>query len=184
MNAASCPPVDISLVLFDVDGVLTDGTLVYGQDGEVLKSFNAKDGLAFSLLRAHGVLSGVISGRSSAPLQSRFRELRVDFVKTGVKRKGQVVAEIMSSLCITPANVAFVGDDIVDLDVLPFVKTFIAPADAHELVLRAATHTLTRRGGRGAAREAAEMVILSKGMSLVECYDPLLHAEESVGLVQ
>lgn len=164
----------IRLLLLDVDGVLTDGTLLFGSDGETVKGFNVRDGLAVALLRAHGVATGVLSGKSSAPLDFRIKQLGFDVAVTGRLEKRDALAGIVQQLGISPSEVAYVGDDVVDLPLAGHVGLFYAPADAHPLVKDRADHVLALGGGRGAAREAAEHVLTSAGLSLEDAYAPLI----------
>lgn len=164
----------IRLVLFDVDGVLTDGTLHIGSDGEVVKNFNAKDGVAVALLRAHGIRSGIISGKTSAALDYRARQLKLDLVVTGCHDKLSAYTDIKNELGLTDEQIVFVGDDVIDLPVMQRVGVSYAPADAHSLVLRQACHVTRANGGQGVAREVAEHLLLLGGLGLEAAYRPLL----------
>jgi 3-deoxy-D-manno-octulosonate 8-phosphate phosphatase (KDO 8-P phosphatase) len=164
----------IRLVLFDVDGVLTDGTLHIGADGEVFKSFNAKDGVAVALLRAHGVRSGIVSGKASPALDYRARQLKFDLVVTGCHDKLSAYVELKRELGLEDGQVAFVGDDVIDMPVMQQVGISYAPADAHSLVLRHANYITRTIGGQGVAREVAEHLLLQGGLSLDVVYQPLL----------
>ena len=164
----------IKLVLFDVDGVLTDGTLLIDGQGEQAKPFNVRDGLAIGLLRAHGILSGVLSGRTSAALDFRVRQLGFDVAVTGRLDKREAYAAIKREHALEDAQVAYVGDDVVDLPLAGMVGRFYAPADAHALVLAKADHVVATAGGRGVAREVAEHVLLSGGLDLEQAYRPLI----------
>ena len=106
----------IRLVLFDVDGVLTDGSLYIGPDGEICKSFNAKDGVAIALLKKFQIKAGVISGKSSKALDFRIKELRFDYAITGCSDKLVALSEIMKCANLTSDQIAFVGDDIIDIE--------------------------------------------------------------------
>lgn len=164
----------IRLVLFDVDGVLTDGSLHIGADGEVIKSFNAKDGIAVALLRAHGIRSGIISGKASPALDYRARQLKLDIAVTGCHEKWSAYADIKQQLKLEDEQIAFVGDDVIDLPVMQQVGLSYAPADAHSLVLRQAKHVTRASGGQGVAREVAEHVLQLGGLDLDTAYQPLL----------
>ena len=164
----------IRLVLFDVDGVLTDGSLHIGSDGEVVKSFNAKDGVAVALLRAHGIRSGIISGKASPALDYRARQLKLDLVVTGCHDKLSAYTDLKSDHGLADEQIVFVGDDVIDLPVIQQVGISYAPADAHSLVLRQASHITRASGGQGVAREVAEHLLLLGGLSLDAAYQPLL----------
>lgn len=164
----------IKLVLFDVDGVLTDGSLYLDGEGEALKQFNVRDGLAIALLRAHGIRSGVLSGKSSASLDYRIRQLKFDVAVTGKLEKHAAYMAIKRDTGLEDAQIAYIGDDVVDLPLAGLVGRFYAPADAHPLVLRAADHVLQTAGGRGVARELCEHLLMADGIGLEEAYGPLI----------
>lgn len=174
----------IELVLFDVDGVLTDGTIWMDGAGEVIKGFHVQDGLAVSLLHTHGVRCGVLSGKSSAPLDARIAQLRFDIAITGTLGKRAALQTILDELELTADQIAYVGDDVVDLPLAGVVGCFYAPSDAHPLVREAADSVLTRRSGRGVAREAAEAVLAGRGLGLEEMYVPLIESMSSTHVVQ
>lgn len=164
----------IKLVLFDVDGVLTDGTLHLDGEGEAIKTFNVRDGLAISLLRAHGIRSGVLSGKASAPLEYRIRQLKFDVAITGKLEKQEAYRAIKREQGLDNIQIAYIGDDVVDLPLIGQVGVFYAPSDAHDLVRASADHVLQTRGGRGVARELAEHLLQADGLSLEEVYHPLI----------
>lgn len=166
---------DIELMLFDVDGVLTDGTLLIGPDGEALKPFNVRDGVAMGLLRQHGIKSGVLSAKSSQPLVTRAAELRMDVVKIGFSHKLAAIDQISEEWGIAPERIGFVGDDIIDIPVMRKVGVSYAPADAHPLALKAAEFTTRSLGGRGVAREIAEDLLAARGLSLADMYAHMLN---------
>lgn len=158
----------IRLVLFDVDGVLTDGSLYIGPDGEICKSFNAKDGVAVALLQKHGVMVGIISGKKSKALDYRISQLNFDFAITGCNNKLNALDEIIKSSGLNPSQIAFVGDDIIDIPIMKKVVLGIAPSDAHQLVIDCANHVTQSKGGDGVARETAEFILSNAGLSLIE----------------
>lgn len=174
----------IRLVLFDVDGVLTDGSLILDGEGEAVKAFNVRDGLAVALLRAHGIRSGVMSGKTSRPLDFRVRQLGFDVAVTGKLEKVHALESIVRQEGLDASAIAYVGDDVVDLPLAGRVGRFYAPADAHPLVLTHADHILIARGGRGAAREAVDHILLSGGLTLEQAYAPLLEQWERFDAVQ
>ncbi|MFB7250225.1 KdsC family phosphatase [Microbacterium sp. NPDC056234] len=174
----------IELVLFDVDGVLTDGTIWMDADGEVAKGFHVHDGLAVSLLRTHGIRSGVLSGKTSKPLDARIAQLRFDVSVTGTLDKRDALQRIMTEQGVSADQIAYVGDDVVDLPLAGVVGRFYAPADAHPLVLQAADVVLNRAGGRGVGREAAEHVLASRGLTMQEMYASMLEGITTSHVVQ
>ena len=163
----------IRLVLFDVDGVLTDGSITIGPDGETLKTFNAKDGVAVALLQKHDIKVGVISGKESKALDFRIAQLKFDYAITGCDDKLVALHGIMKSANLTLDQIAFVGDDIIDISVMKVVKLSIAPSDAHKLVINCAYHVTSAKGGDGVARESAEFILKKAGLSLTEMYSEM-----------
>lgn len=174
----------IRLVLFDVDGVLTDGSLHIGDSGEHAKVFNVRDGLAIGLLRTHGIKSGIISGKASGPLDFRIRQLGFDASITGRLDKLPAFEQILADMGVRNEEVAYVGDDVVDLAVMARAGASYAPSDAHELVRARASHVLQARGGQGVAREVAEHVLMDSGMSMAQVYSHMLETDWHKAYVQ
>jgi len=165
----------IKMVLLDVDGVLTDGTIYMSEQGEYLKAFNVKDGLAIELLRSHGILTGVISGKASAALSLRCQQLGFDKVITGCKNKGPQLTNICLEFGITLKEIAFCGDDVLDLPVFDLVGLCAAPADSHQLVLEKANWVTRANGGNGMVREFVDKLLCIQNEStLEEVYAPLM----------
>ncbi len=150
-------------LLFDVDGVLTDGGLYFTRWGEQIKRFHVQDGLGMRLAQRAGLKLGLLSGRRSRPLEVRAAELDFDAVILGSKDKMAAFDDFLEKYQTTPRRVAFIGDDLPDLPVLGRCALAFAPADAAEEV-RAAAHTvLERPGGGGAAREMIELILKARG---------------------
>lgn len=153
----------IRLLILDVDGVLTDGRLVYGPTGEETKVFYVRDGHAIVAARAAGLDVAVISGRDSAAVTRRFEDLGVREIHQGVRDKVALLPDLCARRSIGPREVAFMGDDLQDLPLLTRVGLALAPADAVREVRRAA-HWISRlRGGSGAVREAVEWLLRARG---------------------
>lgn len=172
-TSTASDPADIKLVIFDIDGVLTDGTLYYGSEGELIKPFNAKDGVGFALLRKNGLAIAVITAKESAPLAKRMADLKVSHFFPGCHDKLAAYSLLKASLSITDSQVAYVGDDVLDLPVMKAVGLAIAPADAYPMV-RQYAHTVTQAGGgQGVAREVADLLISAR-MDLEQAYNQLL----------
>ena len=151
--------IDIQLVLLDVDGVLTAGEIIYGDNGEQLKIFNVKDGLGIRMLKAAGIGVGIVTGRKGGALQHRCRNLGIDLVFDGVRDKTKTLDDIVARTGIAADHIAFIGDDLPDLPVMKRVGLAVAVADAHESV-RQAAHIITRLpGGRGAVREISDAIL-------------------------
>ena len=164
---------NIRAVLFDVDGVLTDGTLWVDANGEVIKGFNVKDGVAVALLQKHGILVGVVSGKASAALDFRIQQLQFDVAITGCSDKLSATKHWLKQQGLSMALTAFVGDDIIDIPTMSEVGCAYAPADAHTLALATADFVTQAKGGQGVAREVAEHILLQQGISLSTMYADL-----------
>ncbi len=145
-----------------MDGVLTDGRLLYGPAGEEVKRFHVRDGFALVAARRAGLDVAVISGRASAAVTRRMAELGVDEVHQGVADKRRCLDALCARLGITPGEVAAMGDDLPDLPLLRAVGLALAPADAAQEVRRVAHWTSRHSGGRGAVREAVEMLLRAR----------------------
>jgi len=153
----------IKLVLFDVDGVLTDARLILGDDGQEYKAFNSKDGHGIKMLQRNGVAAGIITGRTSRVVEHRVRDLEIRHVYQGCKEKLPVYQQLIAELGLSPAETAFVGDDVVDLPIMLQVGLAIAVQDAHALVRRHAHWVTPSPGGHGAGREVCEMLMFAQG---------------------
>lgn len=159
----------VRLVVFDVDGVLTDGTLTYSSSGEEVKHFNVKDGVGVKLLQTFGIATAIISAKSSAPLARRASDLGVTHFFPGTKDKWPCLQELMTSLNLEPEQVCYVGDDVIDLKVMLRVGLSVAPEDAFWMVRDRADWVADVAGGKGVARRVADCV-LSSQMSIEEAY--------------
>jgi 3-deoxy-D-manno-octulosonate 8-phosphate phosphatase (KDO 8-P phosphatase) len=154
----------VELVLFDVDGVLTDGSLYLGDDGQEYKAFHSRDGHGMTMLQEAGVRIGVITGRTSQVVVHRMASLGIEHVYQGRREKLPAFEDLLARLGLSPEVVAFVGDDVVDLPLLTRAGLAIAVADAHPLVVRHAHWKTPSAGGRGAARDVCELVLEAKGL--------------------
>jgi 3-deoxy-D-manno-octulosonate 8-phosphate phosphatase (KDO 8-P phosphatase) len=150
-------------MIFDVDGVLTDGTLWYGAGGEELKAFSAHDGHGLKLLAASGVAVALLSGRRSPAVSRRARELGIKRVFQGVEDKLKVFERIIRKEKLQAAAAGFMGDELVDLPVLRRCGFACAPQEAPEAVRAHAHYVTSTAAGRGAAREACELVMRAQG---------------------
>lgn len=161
----NCLPLarEIKLLLLDVDGVLSDGSVVYGEAGMELKAFNIKDGFGLRLLREAGVEAGIITARRSEAVTRRAKDLKFAEVHQGVGDKLAVFTAILAARGLTPAQVACMGDDWLDLPLLGRVGLAAAPADAVPEVRELAHYVARRPGGRGAVRELCELIVEAKG---------------------
>lgn len=153
----------LKLILTDVDGVMTDGTVLLLPGGGEAKSFHTRDGLAFTILRQTGLRTGIISGRSSDVVKNRAVELGMAVVRQGVRDKGAALREILEEQGLTAQEVAYMGDDVNDLPVLRAVALSAAPADA-PLEVRAEAFMVTDApGGGGCVREFLEAILRARG---------------------
>jgi 3-deoxy-D-manno-octulosonate 8-phosphate phosphatase (KDO 8-P phosphatase) len=153
----------IRLAIFDVDGVMTDGTLYIGAQGEAFKAFNILDGHGMKMLQASGVATAIISGRSSEAVARRATELSIAHVVQGSSDKVASFEALIASLDLTPEQCAFVGDDLPDLAVMRRCGLAVAVANAAEAVKSAAHYVTRASGGRGAVREVCELVLRAQG---------------------
>jgi 3-deoxy-D-manno-octulosonate 8-phosphate phosphatase (KDO 8-P phosphatase) len=150
------------LLVLDVDGVLTDGRLWFGPEGEVLKAFHVRDGAGLKALRAAGIEVAIISGRRSPMVDRRAAELGIPHVRQGVEDKGAALKELLRHLDIAAERTACVGDDTPDLPMLQQVAMPIAVADAHPAVLAVARHITRLPGGAGAVREVCDLLLAAR----------------------
>jgi len=148
--------------VLDVDGVLTDGRLYFGARGEALKVFNVRDGHGIRLLMAGGVEVAAVSGRRSAAVTARMRELQVKRVLQGCTDKVEALRDLSASLGVDPLSCACIVDDTPDLPLMSAVGFAAAVADAHPLVLSAAHWVARRPGGRGAVRELCDALLRAR----------------------
>jgi len=146
-----------------VDGVLTDGRLVYGPDGEQQKVFHVRDGLGLRLAQRAGLRVGILSGREGAALRLRAEELELDFLMMDRSDKGPAFAEFLARQGVTPEQVAYLGDDLVDLPILLRCGLAFAPSDAVPEVRERVHRVLSERGGWGVVRELCELLVRARG---------------------
>ncbi len=154
----------IKLLIFDVDGVLTDGSLFIGDDGQEYKAFNSLDGHGIKMLQKHGVQCAIITGRSSKVVEHRMANLGIELIYQGQHDKTEGYTHLMERVGLEDHQVAYVGDDVVDLPVMRRVGLAIAVQDAHPWVIRHAHWQTSRGGGRGAARDVCEMLLEAQGV--------------------
>jgi 3-deoxy-D-manno-octulosonate 8-phosphate phosphatase (KDO 8-P phosphatase) len=162
MTRRATPLGQIRLLVLDVDGVLTDGQLRYGPDGEHVKVFHVHDGSGIRALAAAGVTIAVISGRSSAAVARRCAELGIRELHQGVEDKGQALAALLARLGIPAPECACVGDDTPDVPMFKRAGLAIAVAGAHADARRAAHRRTRLRGGTGAVREVCDWLLAAR----------------------
>jgi 3-deoxy-D-manno-octulosonate 8-phosphate phosphatase (KDO 8-P phosphatase) len=153
----------VRMVIFDVDGVLTDGSLFIGDDGQEYKAFNSRDGHGMKMLQASGVEIGIITGRTSHVVKYRMDSLGIRHVYQGQLDKLPAFEALLQKQGLTTEQVAYVGDDVVDLPILTRVGLAIAVQDAHLLVKQHSHWITPNAGGRAAARDVCELIMQAQG---------------------
>lgn len=153
---------EIKLVVFDVDGVLTDGSLTLGPDGGEYKTFNIRDGQGIKSLMESGVEAAIVSARSSRALSTRARELGIEHVESGTTNKPRAFRALASKRALEPAQCCCIGDDVADIPVLLQCGLGVAVADAHHAVRHVAQWVTPSGGGRGAARELCDAILYAQ----------------------
>lgn len=164
---------DIRLLLLDVDGVMTDGRIIYDGNGLETKFFNVKDGHGIKMLQRHGIEVGIITGRTSLVVDIRARELGIELVYQGALRKLESFEHIKQRTGLVDHQIAYMGDDIIDVPVMRRVAFSAAPPDALPEVLAIADYVTSLGGGRGAVREVCDLIIKGRGLwnQVVERYE-------------
>jgi len=153
----------IKLMIFDVDGILTDGSLHFGPEGEVLKTFNVLDGHGIKLLQQSGVATAIISARQSAIVSKRAADLGIQHVQQGIHDKRSAFEQLLAKTGIPAELCGFVGDDVIDLPILTRVGFAASVPNGHPEV-RSRVHYVTQAtGGRGAAREICDLILRAQG---------------------
>jgi 3-deoxy-D-manno-octulosonate 8-phosphate phosphatase (KDO 8-P phosphatase) len=154
----------IKLLLLDVDGVLTDGGIIYNDNGSEIKVFNVKDGLGMRLLMEAGIHLGIVTGRRSNALYGRCKDLGINLIYDGVGNKIDVLDELLDQTGVSVEEVAFIGDDLPDLALMKIIGLSIAVSDAHKSILDHADMVTSAKGGQGAVREVCETILKAKGL--------------------
>lgn len=154
----------IRLLLLDVDGVLTDGTLIYSENGSESKGFNTQDGLGIRLLQQVQVATGIITARASKLVARRAEELGMEHIHQGAKNKLEKFKAILTETGLKPFQVCYMGDDLIDLGLLTRVGLAACPANAVADVKQACHFITSRSGGCGAVRETCDLIIRAKGL--------------------
>lgn len=153
----------VKAIFFDVDGVLTDGSIIYDDAGKEIKIFNVKDGLIVSYLKKAGIITGAISGRDSAAVSRRCAELKVDFCHQGIVDKAGTFEKLVKHYKLKAKEVAFIGDDINDLPVFRLAGFSICPADTFDYLKEQVDLVTYAKGGAGVYREVADLVLMATG---------------------
>lgn len=153
----------IKAMFFDVDGVLTDGKIIYDDTGSETKQFNVKDGYIISHLKKAGILVGIITGRDSKVVSNRAAELKLDFCHQGIMDKHAVFEKLVQFHKLKKKQVAYIGDDINDLNILRDCGLSACPADALEYVKTEVDVVTSAKGGQGVAREISDLILAAQG---------------------
>lgn len=152
--------MEIKLFATDVDGVLTDGGMYYTQSGDEFKKFNTRDGMGIQLLKEHGLKTAIITSEDTFIVSKRAEKLKIDFLNQGVKNKLECMKKICSALGIGLENVAYIGDDINDIELLNAVGLKACPNDSVDAVLNVPHIIILKaNGGNGALREFSEIIL-------------------------
>ena len=153
----------VKVMIFDVDGVLTDGTLTYGPDGEVTKTFFVLDGLGIQLLNKTGIKTAIISARKSPIVVKRAADLGISHVYQGIHDKRVAFAELLAETGVSASECGYIGDDVIDLPLLLQVGLAVTVPSGHPEVQHRAHYVTRANGGRGAVREVCDMVMRAQG---------------------
>ena len=153
----------VKIIIFDVDGVLTDGGIYIGPEGELFKAFHCRDGLGITLARKAGIKTAIITGRTSKQVAHRANELHIDRVHQGCMDKRAAYRSLKDEFGVTDEEVAYVGDDLIDLPVMLQTGFPAAVADASEEVREAAAYVARYAGGHGAVRDIIEFILKAQG---------------------
>jgi len=154
----------IRAIVFDVDGVLTDGGIIYDNSGMEIKRFNVKDGQIISHLKKNGFIVGAITGRDSQVVKNRCEELKLDFHYHGSSDKNVQYEKIKQNYKLTDEEIAYIGDDIIDLSILTQCGLSATPADAREYIKKYVDFITPAKGGDGALRDLADFVLEEQGL--------------------
>ncbi len=154
---------EIKLLILDVDGVLSDGMLYIGENTEDIKGYNIKDGLGMRLLMDNGIEIAIITGRTSKSVTNRMTGLGVKHLYQGQMVKIEAFKKLMDELKLSPEQVAYIGDDLIDIPVMRRVGLPVAVADAHTKTKEVAKLITENRGGKGAVREICDLILDAQG---------------------
>lgn len=154
---------EIKLLVTDLDGVLTDGGIILDDNGMEYKRFQVKDGQIIPYLRDNGIKTGIITGRNVSVSKIRCEQMGVDFHLHGIREKWPTLSAVMEEMELNPNQVAYIGDDIIDLELLLNVGFSAAPADAIHYVKEKVDYVTLKKGGQGAFRELADLILFAGG---------------------
>ncbi|MGL5628957.1 MAG: 3-deoxy-manno-octulosonate-8-phosphatase KdsC [Plesiomonas shigelloides] len=153
----------IRLLILDVDGVMSDGLIYMGNNGEELKAFNVRDGYGIRCALTSGIEVAIITGRKAKLVEDRCKTLGITYLWQGQSDKRHAYCELLNTLSLRPEEVAYIGDDLIDWPVMAEVGLSVAVADAHPLLIPRAHYVTHINGGRGAVREVCDVLLLAQG---------------------
>ena len=154
---------NIRLLILDVDGVMSDGLIYMGNNGEELKAFNVRDGYGIRCALTSGIEVAIITGRNAKLVEDRCKTLGITWLWQGQSDKLVAYRELLAKLALSPDQVAYIGDDLIDWPVMANVGLSVAVADAHPLLTPRANYVTRINGGRGAVREVSDLLLLAQG---------------------
>jgi len=154
--------MDVKVVITDVDGVLTDGGMFYSTNGEMLKKFNTRDGMGVEILRNNNIPVIIMTREKSKIVISRAKKLLISDVNVGIKKKETLLPKICKKYQINKENIAYIGDDINDLEILKQVGFSASPSDGITIVKKESDYICKSKGGEGVLREVADLIISYK----------------------
>ena len=174
--------LNIKMIIMDVDGTLTDGTLLILPDGEELKSYKVKDGTGILLARVAGIKTGIITGKISKSLEKRAKNLKIEEVYQGILDKKKALLEILEKNNLNPDQIAYIGDDLGDLEVIKSVGLAGAVADAHPEIKKHSHFICREAGGNGAVREFIEFILgaQNKWQTIEENFQDFFNKKEQI----
>jgi 3-deoxy-D-manno-octulosonate 8-phosphate phosphatase (KDO 8-P phosphatase) len=155
---------NIKAVVFDVDGVLTDGKIILDHKGREIKAFNVKDGQLIQFMKRNGIIFGAISGRTSAALEHRLNHLKIEFIRLKADNKVVCIQEFIQQFKLSAESICYIGDDIIDIGVMKLCGLAVAPADASQFVIPYADMITRAKGGEGVLREVLDAIVMERGM--------------------
>lgn len=155
---------NINCLVMDVDGVLTDGKLMYTKEGETIKAFHVHDGLGLHLLHQNNIITAIISGRSCEALSTRLKELNIEHIYTAQKDKIKALHQLQTLIQLPLHQIAYVGDDLPDLEPMQQCGVSFAVDNALDAVKEKATFTTEKKGGEGAVREICDLLLKARNL--------------------
>ena len=157
----------VKLLVMDVDGTLTDSSMYYTANGEELKRFSTRDGMGIALLHKSNIDTAIVTSEDSEIARARARKLNIEHVVTGCRDKLSALKELTENLSISLENIAYIGDDINDLHAIRVSGVSGCPSDAVKIIKESADYICKAKGGRGAVREFAELILKSQNKSII-----------------